>query len=64
MPNLRSESPPLGCSILMTSAPKSAMMVPQNGAARKVAISNTRNPDKALGGCGASLRSAATAGSW
>jgi len=48
----------------MTSAPKSAMMVPQNGAARKVAISNTRNPDKALGGCGASLRSAATAGSW
>ena len=49
VPNWRSESPVLGCSILITSAPKSARIVPQKGAATKVAISRTRNPSSAPG---------------
>ena len=44
VPNWRSGSPVPGCSILITSAPKSARMVAQNGAARKVAMSSTRTP--------------------
>src|ERR1700741_2423810 len=44
VPNLRSASPTLGSSSLITSAPNSASCVAQNGPARKVDTSITRQP--------------------
>src|SRR5215472_4369427 len=43
-PAKRTWSPPSGCSILITSAPRSASCMPQNGPAMKLPTSRTRTP--------------------
>ncbi len=44
---LRVKSPPFGFSTLMTSAPRSARSIPQNGPAMKFVSSSTRTPSSA-----------------
>ncbi len=43
----RVKSPPFGFSTLMTSAPRSASSIPQNGPAMKFVSSRTRIPSSA-----------------